>query len=144
MTDRRIPHYPHTPSSATQLRVGDVVPVADPSGWWGCLQVVELKPRARGHWIYGLLPWRGMAEPTLEDVRDRPPLHRALTRIEVFTEGGLQVTGCTPPADEGQEQFYGPAFIGKSTRVTGWQTCIRLAQQYARTGSDDPRGLTPH
>ncbi len=137
----RPPHDPHTPTSATQLRVGDVVPIGDPSGWWTCLQVLELKPRARLHWIYGLLPWRGMREPTLDDVRGLPPLHRGMTGIELFTQGGASVIGCIPPADEGQERHYGPSYVGKSQRVTGWRACLRLARQYARTGSDDPRGL---
>lgn len=135
----RSPHYPHTPSSATQLRVGDIVPVPDPSGWWACLQVVELEPRVRSSWIYGLLPWRGWHEPAVADVHGLPPLHRGLTRMEVFTEGRLSVTGCTPPSDDGQELFHGPSYVGKSQRVTGWAACVRLAQQYARTGSDDPR-----
>ncbi|GAA3654562.1 hypothetical protein [Microbacterium marinilacus] len=139
MIPRQSPGYPHSPTSATQLRIGDLVPVSDPSGRWTCLQVIELKPRARASWVAALLPWRDTYEPTADDVRDLAPIHRTLTGIEVFVHGGLRAIGNTPPADAGQERFYGPAYIGKMTNVSGWKACIRLAQHYARTGTVDPR-----
>ncbi|GAA1491969.1 hypothetical protein GCM10009627_03150 [Curtobacterium herbarum] len=108
-------------------------------------------PRKRTPLIVALLPWQGDGPPTADAVRGLPPIDRALTRIEVFTEGGLQVVDTVEPADAGQEQWTGPSYVGKSTLVWGWMATIRLAGEYADTGvfrtrraeSTDGHGPTP-
>lgn len=126
--------YPFVPRSATQLREGEIIPVEASDGLWACLQVVELKPRARTDLVIAILPWRGDRQPTAEEVSGLEPSARALTGIEIFTEGGLAVHGWAPLNDTHQEQFFGPSYVGKSTTVWGWQACIRQAQRYASTG----------
>ena len=56
-TMARTRSFPFSPSSATQLEVGDLVGVQSDSGKWGCLQVVDLEPRARTTLWAGLLDW---------------------------------------------------------------------------------------
>ena len=125
--------FPFSPRSATALRVGDLVALQGESGRWSCLQVLELRLRARTNFVVGLLDWQGDAPPTDESVAGRAPLVRALTRIEVFTEAGLTVVGSVPPSDAGQEAWFGPSYIGKRTRVWGWQATVRIAREYADT-----------
>lgn len=121
--------FPFTPTSATELEEGDLVAVLDPDAEsWTCLQVLELGPRARKTFVVGLLPWRSTQPPSPSDVAGLAPLDRALTRIEIFTEGGLQVSGHAPPSDAGQERWHGPGYVGKRTRVLGWMAAIRHAQ----------------
>ena len=142
---------PCTPRSATALRIGDLIGVQGTTARWACLQVVELMPRKRTSFIVALLPWQGDGPPMADAVRGLPPIERASTRIEVFTEGGLQVVDTVEPADAGQEQWTGPSYVGKTTRVWGWTATIRLAGEYAdtglfrlrRAGSADGHGPTP-
>jgi hypothetical protein len=126
--------FPFSPRSATALRVGDLVAVQGGSGRWSCLQVLELRLRARTAFVVGLLDWQGDASPTAETVAGVAPLVRALTRIEVFTEAGLTVVGSVPPRDAGQEAWFGPGYIGKRTLVWGWLATVRVAREYADTG----------
>jgi hypothetical protein len=128
--------FPFSPRSATQLQVGDLIPVGASSGTWSCLQVLELKPRARNHFVIGTLPWCGDRPPRPEDVLGLVPLERALTRIEIFTRGGLHVIGNAEPNDGDQERWHGPAYIGKSTRVWGWQAAIGRAQAVCASPND--------
>lgn len=123
--------FPISPRTATALEAGDIIPVQSPSGAWACLQVVELKPRALKHFVVALLPWNGSTAPEADDVAGLVPLVRALTRLEIFTEGGLEVTGNVQPNDAGQERWYGPGYVGKTTRVWGWMATIRVAREAA-------------
>ncbi len=123
--------YPFTPRSATALTVGDLIPVQGDTAGWACLQVLELAPRARSYFIVGLLDWRGSLPPGPADVRAAAPLRRAMTRIEVFTEGGLEVVGNSAPADEGQERFFGPGYIGKRTQTWGWMAAVTRGKRQA-------------
>ncbi len=125
--------FPFSPRSATELQVGDLIPVQAPTGEWTCLQVLELRPRARTSFIVGSLPWRGHERPAPEAIDDLIPFERALARIEIFTEGGLQVIGNVIPNDIGQERWHDPLYIGKSQIVRGWKATIRHAQEYATT-----------
>ena len=104
------------------------------SGNWACLQVVELRPRKRANFIIALLPWRGGSAPSTAEVEGLVPLERALSRIEIFTEGHLQVIGNAKPNDEGQERWYGPPYVGKVTSVWGWKATIWHAQDAADGG----------
>ena len=123
--------YPFTPRTATALTVGDIIPVQGSTGKWGCLQVVEIAARKRVFFIVGLLDWRGDSQPTPDDVVAAAPLQRALTGIELFTDGGLTVTGNSPPADAGQERHLGPSYIGKKTNVWGWRAATGYAERHA-------------
>ncbi|MCQ1946049.1 MULTISPECIES: hypothetical protein [unclassified Arthrobacter] len=126
--------FPFSPTSATSLMVGDLVPVQGLSGNWACLQVVEVRPLKRKNFIVALLPWRGGSAPGTAEVAGLVPLERALTRIEIFTEGHLQVIGNAEPNDAGQERWYGPLYVGRTTSVWGWKATIRLAQDVADSG----------
>lgn len=109
------------------------------SGNWACLQVLELEPRRRVNFISALLPWRGTSPPEPDALAGLVPLRRALTRIDIFTQGGLQVTGNIAPSDDGQERWYAPSYVGKVTRVWGWKRTILAAQELADSGlSIDP------
>lgn len=123
--------FPFSPHSATELEAGDLIPVQALTGEWACLQVVELRPRARTSFVVGALSWRGHEQPTPEVVQRLAPFERALARIEIFTEGGLQVIGNVAQHEIGQERWLGPSYIGKSQLVQGWKATIRLAQKYA-------------
>ncbi|WAP50541.1 hypothetical protein OL239_10830 [Arthrobacter sp. ATA002] len=126
--------FPFSPRSATSLAVGDLVPVQGFSGNWACLQVLELQPRKRVNFVAALLPWRGTSPPGPNAVAGLVPLRRALTRMDIFTQGGLQVTGNVAPSDSGQERWYGPSYVGKRTRVWGWKRTVLAAQEVADTG----------
>ncbi|UWX96891.1 hypothetical protein N2K95_14840 [Arthrobacter zhaoxinii] len=95
---------------------------------------MELQPRKRKHFIVALLPWRGGSTPGTSDVAGLVPLERALSGIQIFTEGHLQVIGNAEPNDEGQERFYGPGYVGKVTSVWGWKATIWHAQDAADGG----------
>ncbi len=131
MGERQQRVYPLAPTSATALTIGDLIPVQGATGTWACLQVLELAPRKRKTFIAGLLDWRGDQPPSPDDVTSAAPLRRALTGIEVFTEGGLTVTGNVPPVDAGQEQWFGPSYIGKRTTVWGWKAAIDQVKRHA-------------
>lgn len=131
MGTRRAAAYPLAPSSATALTVGDIIPVQGGTGGWACLQALELLPRKRVQFIVGLLDWRGDHPPAPDDVVAAAPLRRALTGIELFTVGGLIVTGNATPADAGQERWQDPGYIGKRTLVWGWKAAIEQAKRHA-------------
>ena len=135
--------FPLSPRAATSLVVGDLVPVQGLSGNWVCLQVVELEPRKRTDFIIALLPWRGGSAPGTAEVAGLVPLERALTRIEIFTEGHLQVTGNAEPNDEGQEPWYTDHYVDRETLVWGWKATIRLAQDAADGGALSRSGTNP-
>ena len=131
--------FPFSPHTATALEVGDIIPVPGTAETWACLQVLELQPRTRVNFVVGLLPWRGLRPPTVGDVDGLVPMNRALTRIEIFTKGGLQVAGNVPPNDAGQERWYGPLYVGRTTSVWGWIATMRIARYAAaNTLSDEP------
>ena len=123
--------FPFSPRSATSLAVGDLVPVQGSSGNWACLQIVELRPRVRKTFIAALLPWRGSSPPSVDTVAGLVPLERALNRMDIFTEGHLQVIGNAKPNDEGQECWYDPGYVGKITVVWGWKAALRIARENA-------------
>lgn len=130
--------FPFSPRSATELSVGDVIAVPSPDGKdgkWTCLQVLELKPRARTEFVVGTLPWVGSVRPTGAAVEGLEPVARALTRIEIFTNGNLEVVDNVAPSVREQSTFYGHHGVGAVSKVWGWQAAIRNAQ--AVTGVDD-------
>jgi hypothetical protein len=91
MTKRQ---FPFSPRTSGQLEQGDIIAVPCGGGRWACLQVVELKREgvgSRSTLMVGPLPWSGAAPPTDRDVEGLPVTEQGLTRIELFTEGGLQV-----------------------------------------------------
>ena len=120
--------FPFSPHSATKLAVGDLIAVPTLTGKWTCLQVLELEPRARTTFVVGRLPWVGSGRPTAEAVAGLAPLERALTRIEIFTHGQLEVVGNVEPSISDQPSFYGTYGVGTVSRVWGWQAAIRIAQ----------------
>lgn len=91
MTKRQ---FPFSPRTSGQLEQGDIIAVPCEGGRWACLQVVELEREgvgSRSTLMVGPLPWSGAEPPTARDVEGLPVTEQGLTRIELFTEGGLQV-----------------------------------------------------
>lgn len=113
------------------LEVGDLIAVPrEPSGW-ACLQVVDLKRQgvgARTTFVAGVLPWRGDMPPTSEDVGGLVATAHGLVRIEVFTDGGLQVVDQAEVVESGLPSNYRDMGVGTVHKVWGWQAAIRRAQ----------------
>jgi hypothetical protein len=126
--------FPFSPRSATELLIGDLIAVPAPDGKWTCLQVLELKPRARTELVVGPLPWVGSDRPTGETVEGLEPVARALTRIEIFTRGNLEVVDNVAPSVSNHSTLYGDHGVGAVSKVWGWRAAIRNAQ--AVTGID--------
>lgn len=123
--------FPFTPRSATQLRIGDLIGVQASSGRWGCLQVVDLEPRARVNLWAGVLDWAGGEPPTEASTAGSRTLDAPLTGIELFTQGRLQVhaTGLvavgSPPSNRTVQG------VGTVHQVSGWKARIQAAQERA-------------
>ncbi|NYE20017.1 hypothetical protein [Microbacterium immunditiarum] len=126
--------FPFSPQSATELSIGDLIAVPAADGKWTCLQVLELKPRARTELVVGPLPWVGSDPPTAAAVGGLEPVARALTRIEIFTRGKLEVVDNIAPSSSDVSTFYGDHGVGVVSKVWGWQAAIHNAQ--AVTGVD--------
>ena len=121
--------FPFTPRSARELRIGDIisVPVGEA---WGCLQVadvLESGPGSRSDFIAAVVAYDGLASPTAETVLGRPILQQGLTRVEMFTEGGLEVVGncaVTPNPYPSNFRDFG---VGVKHQVWGWRAAMKQA-----------------
>ncbi len=86
--------FPFTPRSARELRIGDIisVPVGEA---WGCLQVADVleSVQVRGRISSRLSSHMTAGEPYGRDGSGTPILQQGLTRVEMFTEGRLEVVG---------------------------------------------------
>jgi hypothetical protein len=120
-----------SPRSTTSLEVGDLIAVpCEPSGW-ACLQVVDLKRKgagARTSFVAGVLPWRGHAPPTRADVAGLAAIEQGLVRIELFTDGGLQVVGHAEVISTSLPSNFRDMQVGTVRTVWGWKTAIKRAQ----------------
>lgn len=123
--------FPFSPRSTVRLEVGDLVAVpCEPSGW-ACLQVVDLQRSgvgARMTFVAGVLPWRGQAPPTRDDVAGIGAIEHGLVPVDVFTQGGLQVVDCAEVAPSGLPSNFRDMQVGTIHKVWGWKTAIRRAQ----------------
>lgn len=126
--------FPFTPKSSKQLEIGDLVGVPLEGGNWACLQVLELKgsgPGSMKSLVVGTLPWRGADPPTEDGIRNTVITERALTGVELFTEGGLQVVGNAAVAPNDIPHYYRPLQIGDKQNVWGWRAAISHAREAA-------------
>lgn len=127
---------PLSPKTCTELQVGDLIPVHLSSGEWGCLQVTDLKrtgPGSLKSLVVGVLPWRGARRPTAADVEGLAVVVQALTGIEIFTEGGLEVTGQSEDlAPSGPSSNFRDLGVGAKHHVWGWKTAVRAAETHWR------------
>lgn len=123
--------FPFSPRSTASLEVGDLIAVpCEPSGW-ACLQVVDVQrrgPGARTSFVAGVLPWHGDTAPTRTDVAGLAATEHGLVRIELFTDGGLQVVDQADVAEAGLASNYRDVGVGTVHKVWGWKTAIRRAQ----------------
>ena len=127
MTKRQ---FPFSPRTSGQLEQGDIIAVPCEGGRWAGLQVVELKREGAGSrstLIVGSLPWSGAEPPTARDVEGLPVTEQGLTRIELFTEGGLQVVANSAVVPTVFASNYQDFAVGTRHRVWGWKTAIRKA-----------------
>ncbi len=128
MTDRT---FPFSPRSTVALEVGDLIAVpCQPSGW-ACLQVVDLGRSgagARTTFVAGVLPWRGQAPPTRDDVAGIGAIEHGLVPVDVFTQGGLQVVDHSEAVVTSLPSNFRDMQVGTSHKVWGWKTAIRRAQ----------------
>ena len=123
-------HFPLSPRTSGQLEPGDIIAVPCEGGRWACLQVVELKREGAGSrstLIVGPLPWSGAEPPTVRDVGGLRVTEQGLTRIELFTEGGLQVVANSPVVPTAFASNYRDFAVGTRHLAWGWKTAIRKA-----------------
>jgi hypothetical protein len=123
--------FPVSPRSTASLEVGDLIAVpCEPPGW-ACLQVVDLKRTgagARTSFVAGVLPWRGQAPPTRGDVAGLAATEQGLVRIELFTDGGLQVVDHAEVVSTGLPSNFRDQQVGTVHTVWGWKMAIERAQ----------------
>lgn len=128
MTDRT---FPLSPRSTAALEVGDLIAVpCEPSGWV-CLQVVDLQRGGAGSrttFVAGVLPWRGQAPPSRDDVAGIGAIEHGLVPVDVFTQGGLQVVDNSEIAVTTLPSNFRDTQVGTTHKVWGWKTAIRRAQ----------------
>lgn len=127
---------PFCPKTTRELKVGDLIGVpCEPKGW-ACLQVVELQREGPGSLtslILGALPWSGSVPPTAEDVQGMQVGEQGLTRIELFTEGHLQVVANSPVNPSRFASNYRDFGIIARHQVWGWKAAIRMARAAAES-----------
>ena len=125
---------PFSPRTTKQLERGDLIAVpCEPTGW-ACLQVIDLKrggPNSLKDLVVGALPWRGAEPPTAVTVTGLAAVAQGLTGTELFTEGGLQVTGNASVVDVGLSSNFRDFGVGAVTQAWGWRTAVRKAQAAA-------------
>jgi hypothetical protein len=127
MTNRQ---FPFSPKTSRDLEQGDIIAVPCEGGRWACLQVVELKREgvgARSTFMVGPLPWSGAEPPTERDVTGLAVTEQGLTRIELFTGGGLQVVANSPLVPTAFASNYRDFEVGTKHLVWGWKAAIRKA-----------------
>jgi hypothetical protein len=121
--------FPFTPRSTRELRIGDIiaVPVGEA---WGCLQVADLAesgPGSRSVFIAAVVAYDGLRSPTVETVLGRPILEQAMTRVEMFTEGGLKVVGNCAVTSNPHSSNFRDHGVGVVHYVWGWKAAIGRA-----------------
>ncbi len=123
--------FPFSPRSTKSLEIGDLIAVpCEPSGWT-CLQVVDLHRAgvgARTAFVAGVLPWRGHTPPTRGDVAGLGATAHGLVRVELFTDGGLQVVDHAEVVGTGLPSNFRDMQVGTVHNVWGWRAAIALAQ----------------
>lgn len=110
--------FPFSPKNTRQLEAEDLVAVPFEPDGWACLQVIELQRQGPGSLtslIVGPLRWFGTAPPTGKDANGVPVTEQGLTRIELFTEGGLQVVANSPVVPSGLSPTIGTSTSAPST-----------------------------
>lgn len=120
--------YPFRPTSATQLRVGDLVGI-EANGRWGCLQVTDLFPRKRSILYLGLLDWDGLEPPTDQNVSGCALLDNRLTGIELFTVGMHLVNGNAPVVENGHPSNRQVFDVGTKHPVSGWLARVNSVRE---------------
>ena len=118
---------PFRPSSARALVAGDLVGVPTNDGRWACLQVVEVRPNSRTTFYVALLDWRGHEPPTVEAVSGAKVIKVAMTRIDLFTEGLLEITAVGSRVDQKARAEIHDNSVGSHHRVWGWRAAIQNA-----------------
>jgi len=132
-------NFPFSPRSTRELEVGDLIAVPREDGRWGCLQVTDLKRSGSGSrttLVVGILPWVGEHPPTSGAVSRLSVVEQALTRIEIFTEGRLEVVATSSLVPHGLPSNYRDFGVGTTHNVLGWKAAI------ARVSALDTRDVT--
>ena len=127
--------FPFSPKSSTRLEVGDLIANPGVEGDWAVLQVSALRrsgPGAQTTLGVGVLPWRGDRPPTAEAVKGLRFTEHAMTAIEIFTEGGVEVVG-TGALAEGVQSNLHEMSVGVSHKVWGWRTALDRARSAGGT-----------
>jgi hypothetical protein len=125
---------PFSPRTTRQLECGDLIAVPCDTSGWACLQVIDLQRAGPGSlttFVAGALPWHGETPPSGSDVAGLAAVEQGLIRTEIFTEGGLQVTGKAPVVDSGLPSNLRDFAVGTTHHVWGWRTAISKARAAA-------------
>ena len=120
--------FPFSPRTTGDLEIGDLIAIALDAGGWGCLQVTDLKRGGAGslkNLVVGVLEWHGVEEPTPASVLGSEVREQGLTRIELYTEGGYQVTGSCAVSPNPWPSNFRDFEVGTVHKVWGWKTAAR-------------------
>lgn len=125
-------NFPFVPASAVALAIGDLIGVPAHDGRWGCLQVTDLEPKKRTILWAGVLDWSGIDPPNSASTAGCAILDNKVTRIELFTQGGLQVYGNREVIENGQRSKRGVGDVGTVHSVSGWKSRLNTAAARAQ------------
>lgn len=119
--------FPIDPTSTRDLQLGDLIAVPLPEGGWGCLQVTGLRssgPGSRTTFMAAVRAWQGESPPDAAAIDGSAFIEHGLVPIELFTAGGLRVTGTgAVPVQELDTRT--ELQVGTRQKVWGWRAAIR-------------------
>jgi hypothetical protein len=126
--------YRFTPKSNRYLRAGQFWAFALADERFACGRVMKVPafgPRDRVGVQVGLMDWVGDHLPAAEDITGRTVLEQGKSRFETIANTGgvvlgyrsLELDGLAPIDFDGTEP-------GSVSRVWGWHTIVKLAEEY--------------
>lgn len=120
--------FPISPRTTRDIEIGDLIAIPVETGGWGCLQVTDLKRQGAGalkSLLVGVLDWHGIEEPTATSVVGSSVREQGMTRVELFTQGGYQITGTCPVGPNPWPSNFRDFGVGTVHQVWGWKAAVR-------------------
>jgi len=126
--------FPFVPGTTAELHVGDLAAVPRERRTMG-LPSGHRTPAERewvAHDTRGRCPpWVGDNPPTSHDVVGLVVAKQGLTRMEIFTQGGLEVVGTALVMAHGFPSHFGGDFeVGTVHQVWGWKAAIEIVAEF--------------